>query len=601
MLISRFQQARLSDAVQGIYADLMSQTFPADSVSVGTFLASKTLHTKMALWWREQRSCGEKNVSQKDMIRVLNEEGYDIKERELMRVRAKNRWLLRVPNGTKPGSYPAMAMEDEDEGIPNLPGASLVNSPRHVCYAEALICWQHEDERQNGYQTGSGGLPSMSSRADSPELSPEVRHKRHLRLQKLQEESEERWATRKRRRRTRGWAGLPADPPGPPRFPSETTLDESKAFLNLDNDSYRMARDKFQAICEEEGVIKKTLAGPEKWQAVKDRLVRETPQLQAVFWSNEPHKLEQRTLALDVICLDVTKRMRTLERRMTIADAKNILAINPEESRQVRNSFYATLKSDHFTSKLEAGDEHWNELKARWIAGSDTLQRILAPGAADPQHATKVKAVEVLCRDVMKRLRDDQAKKDPNRRKQVSNGPGPGPAKPKLGSMQESTANAGFVPTAPLVAPNVNKAPMTHPNDLQIDPSLLLAASDPSVAGAQHHHHQYGAAAFMPPQYPPQPAPIPVFFRLNPHSQVQQQGVKLWLGTLSSGSVSELRQLARKEYPSSAVMRIDGVVKDPSGNDLSYRIDHDDELDAYLAHTTGGKATFIVQLAEGFA
>jgi hypothetical protein len=36
------------------------------------------------------------------MLRILNEEdGFDIKERELMRVRAKNRWLLRVPNGMK--------------------------------------------------------------------------------------------------------------------------------------------------------------------------------------------------------------------------------------------------------------------------------------------------------------------------------------------------------------------------------------------------------------------------------------------------------------------------------------------------------------------
>lgn len=35
------------------------------------------------------------------MLRTLIEEGFDIKERELMRVRAKNRWLLRVPNGTK--------------------------------------------------------------------------------------------------------------------------------------------------------------------------------------------------------------------------------------------------------------------------------------------------------------------------------------------------------------------------------------------------------------------------------------------------------------------------------------------------------------------
>lgn len=35
------------------------------------------------------------------MLRKLHAEGFDIKERELMRVRAKNRWLLRVPNGMK--------------------------------------------------------------------------------------------------------------------------------------------------------------------------------------------------------------------------------------------------------------------------------------------------------------------------------------------------------------------------------------------------------------------------------------------------------------------------------------------------------------------
>lgn len=35
------------------------------------------------------------------MLRMLHDEGFTIKERELMRVRAKNRWLLRVPNGTK--------------------------------------------------------------------------------------------------------------------------------------------------------------------------------------------------------------------------------------------------------------------------------------------------------------------------------------------------------------------------------------------------------------------------------------------------------------------------------------------------------------------
>jgi len=49
----------------------------------------------------------EKNTSQKEMLIILSEEGLQIKERELMRVRAKNRWLLRVPNGMKSALKPA--------------------------------------------------------------------------------------------------------------------------------------------------------------------------------------------------------------------------------------------------------------------------------------------------------------------------------------------------------------------------------------------------------------------------------------------------------------------------------------------------------------
>ena len=66
---------------------------------------------------------------------------------------------------------------------------------------------------------------------------------------------------------------------------------------------------------------------------------------------------------MDVICTDVTKRMRTMQLKMTIAEAKTILGSNPEESRTIRQEFVNVLKEDHFTSKTEAGQEHWEELK----------------------------------------------------------------------------------------------------------------------------------------------------------------------------------------------------------------------------------------------
>ncbi|EOD47851.1 putative glutamyl-trna amidotransferase subunit a protein [Neofusicoccum parvum UCRNP2] len=267
----------------------------------------------------------EKNTNQRDMLQILNDEGFEIRERELMRVRAKNRWLLRVPNGMK-GATTTAAIAQTSETYPE----SFVNELRQAI--------DQEDA-------------------------------------------------------------------GPPRFPSETTIDESKSYLNLDNELYRQLRDQFQTICEEESVIKKTLAGPDKWQQVKDRLIAENEHLQAQFTDEQMEKPDQKMLSLDVICTDVTKRMRTMERRMTIAEAKNIIGVNPAESRQIRDEFYEILKADHITR-------------------SAILQRILAPGDTDPQHQQRLKALEVLCRDVMKRLRDDQTKRDPSRKKQINTGPG---------------------------------------------------------------------------------------------------------------------------------------------------------------------------------
>ncbi|RKF56907.1 hypothetical protein GcM3_192034 [Golovinomyces cichoracearum] len=360
---------------------------------------------KNAALVRRVKELWDCNTSQREMLLTLNEEGFDIKERELMRVRAKNRWLLRVPNGLKSRK--------------KAPEQDVISQLQQALFAEGSLLRTEVDDKTLGnisIQTSH----EISNRPASPPLSPEVMKKRQERLKKLQAESAERWALRKRRRRTRGWAGLPADPPGPPRFPSETTIDESKAFLSLDSRLYRDIRSRFQRICEDAAIIKKTVAGPERWEAAKDRLIQESLHLQSVFWVNEENQ-DLKKLALDVVCSDVTKRMRTLERRMTIAEAKNTLHINPEESRQLRNAFYQVLKADHFTSKLEAGEEHWKDLKNQWINGSELLQNILAPGEADTHHQEKLKAIEVLCRDVMKRLRDDQTKRDPLRRINTKN------------------------------------------------------------------------------------------------------------------------------------------------------------------------------------
>ncbi|KAG4443950.1 hypothetical protein IFR05_000590 [Cadophora sp. M221] len=560
------------------------------------------------------------NTSQRDMLRTLNDEGYDIKERELMRVRAKNRWLLRVPNGMK------AKKKDSDQDV--------INQLQQALYpGEQMADAEADDEPLEDMSMPQ----TRPSRGDSPPLSPEVMRKRQERLTKLQAESAERWATRKRRRRTRGWAGLPADPPGPPRFPSETTIDESKAFLSLDNRLYRDIRARFQRICEDAGIIKKTIAGPERWEAAKDRLVQESPHLQSVFWANEDNQ-EAKKLALDVVCSDVTKRMRTLERRMTIAEAKNSLGVNPEESRQLRNAFYQVLKADHFTSKLEAGEDHWKELKATWINGSPLLQNILAPGDADPQHQEKVKAMEVLCRDVMKRLRDDQTKRDPTRKKKFDSNftvpevdmnpfdmkdfqPGPDESLIRAAALAQAQSQMQnqVLPqsrTQPRVQSGLNQAQsqqqarqqvMVDHNDMQIDPSLLLAAAnDPSLMNRgmqnqfadQYVDQQYAAQAAQA-AFQPQPSSFAVFFRLLPNSEVTSQS-RVWIGTMSSASLDELRQLATVKFPGTIAIRIEGVIKPPNGTEMLLPIDQDDELEAYFAAIGGVKPMFAVQLVSAW-
>ncbi|KAL9620459.1 MAG: hypothetical protein Q9160_005044 [Pyrenula sp. 1 TL-2023] len=572
------------------------------------------------------RQLWESNTSQRDMLRILNDEGYDIKERELMRVRAKNRWLLRVPNGTK------------SQGIPDLNPDSP--QPNHG---------SEEAAEEPATQPAAVTEPAFPSSSDP---GPDVLAKRKVRREEMQKESDERYATRKRRRRTRGWGGLPADPPGPPRFPSETTIEESKRLLNLDNAHYREMRDYFQKICEDNRVIKKTLAGPDRWQAVKTQLIDEYAHLHSVFWTDQT-KLDAKALALDVICTDVTKRMRTLESRMTIAEAKNTLGINPEESRQIRNLFYGTLRADHFTSKLEAGEEHWKQLKEQWIQNSALLRSIISAGSADPNYSTKMKAIEVLCRDVMKRLRDDQAKRDSNRKDANDSGlassspsavtpaRAPMPAKVRNTRNTAGKSKAAATDTSnakPLSSKSADasiiasKALASTPliisdvSDLQIDPSLLAAATIPSPSSTANNNINPDTAVIAASPIPPRPLPppftLPITLRLHPNSPLSppfSDPTSELSGRLSARTITDLKAQAievlgvdrsrneQQQQPNDSddngaplgknpiEVEIDGVEKvvNGGGKEISWRITADEELVAYLEHMKGKMPLFV--------
>ena len=79
------------------------------------------------------------------------------------------------------------------------------------------------------------------------------------------------------------------------------------------------------------------------------------------------------------------------------------------------------------------------------------------------------------------------------------------------------------------------------------------------------------------------------------HRLPGQSPSRLWVSTLSSSSVHELRSLAAQKFPGTIALRIEGVIKQPNGHEITLPIDQDEELEAYLG-IQGSKPFFSVQL-----
>lgn len=598
----------------------------------------------------------ERNLSQKEILRILNDEdGFEIKHRELMRVRARNRWLLRTPN---PNRTSESSNANLDPNATNL-------------LPESTQLEQEDDApRANGDTEGSV-------------IQKENKHT-------LSKEPLVQGATRKGRRRVRVRPGSATDSPGQSRFPSETTIDQSRIILGLDVKLYQQVRSQFSKLCDHEGVSRKTVAGPEKWEATKNCLIEEIPHLQSVLWIDH-QDLERRKLALEVICTDVTKRMRSLEHKLTIADAKNMLGINPQQYRTMRQDFAGVLKQDHATSKTEAGPEHWEELKEQWRLNSDVVREILATYAMDKD---KLRAIDVVARDVMKRLRDGHGKKISLKAslkavpqinievmldgdEPVSHTPGPSneDAADEIQEMEHD-----FIPASPIQYPRSSTPTMLHsPNTatmrmdhdgrhvteqiharnsrlnlqhhtglhnalpqnpvlahgaaqhhssllsdsllsggLPIDPQLggtlpmLMNSHSQNLGGQQPQPafpltpdlapglgstpHTYVQNSYLPHPNPTQP--VPVYLRLHPSSAITM-APPIWIATLTTRTLNELRQVACKDFAGTVCGRVEGVL----GQEMTIEVSRDDELTAYLMvseqrnrSSMSGPPCFLVQL-----
>ncbi|KAK5170912.1 uncharacterized protein LTR77_004056 [Saxophila tyrrhenica] len=593
-----------------------------------------------------------KNLPAKKIQGTVNEEGWDLDDYHFLRFRKKHGLMLRgeqafqsLPPREKkrkatdePCSQQEATQSTQDAAAPE---ADVV--PRSYYFAPEV------------------------PRTDIPPLAPEEAARREQRARDLEASSEQLLHTRKRRRRIRGWGKLPPDAPGlEPRYSSETSLDECKAFLHLSNELYNQIREEFMAICIADGVTKMSECKDGEWQAVKDKLVRQNAYLSSVLHPLQGD-LDKKNIAVNCICMDVTKRIRTLNKTLGMADANNILELDPLQSKELRRIFYEVLEEDHFTTVAECGVGHVDELRQRWYARSEFLQRVMAEG--DPE---KLRALKVLDRDTRKRYGDDRNRANPEaklgRYGAANNyGPGPGTA-PRVVKMkrgptrtygnkdtgaQSATPQAELehwehnVATAPSTTPNQPQsatprrtlappgpswighpvppfhtttiANMVPPINFEIDPALdrpiwpptaapwgsserdadpLPLSNGQSVHGPRHAHNPTGAATSSSAQATP--ASIPAYFRLSGSSQLVGHHPRVWIGKLASRSVSALHSAATVKAGAASVNKVHGVVKNPGGDEDSYLIENEDDLEAYLGEA-GEKATFVVELAGGYA
>ncbi|KAK4551838.1 hypothetical protein LTR86_010834 [Recurvomyces mirabilis] len=538
------------------------------------------------------RGLWEQNNGVKEILEVLLDEGWDIGEPEYQRLRRRNGFHRRSTFG------------------------SFENQESVAMTRKRKAGEQPDTEAaQDGAGEPESTLAEAQPATQQPSLPPEELARRQEHLAKVQFESDQALLTRKRRRRIRGYGHLPADEPGmAPRYDSETTLDECKAYLHLSNEMYQTMRDDYEVICNEMNIErKKTSMESGAWQASKDRLIMENMHLSAMMHPLQPN-LDAKTNAVDVICGDVTKRMRDRGKRITMAEANNLLGLNPAASKTIRRSFYDILQQDQYTTRLACGLERWTELRERWFATSPILQQVVAEG----EHQ-KMRAMETLCRDAVKRRNDDRLRENPEHRQyhRKHYGPGPGSVRgtrwadrTKLAEIAAAKAAANLGASGPEgeaaegeVAEGRVAEASTASAQQEIPARLANQAAAPVTTPIDPALSAPAATATpspLPTQNPEQLS-IPAYFRLSPTSSLTSNHPNLWLAKLTARTMHALHAAALSKAGAEAqVLSVHGVVKNADGSEDEYPIEGDEELDVYITASYPA-GTFVVVLMGGEA
>ncbi|KAH9818150.1 Clr5 domain [Teratosphaeria destructans] len=495
----------------------------------------------------------EQNLRVREIKETLEDEGWGLRPLEFRRLRLQNDFKRREGNqGAKRGT------SEDESGSSNKRrrGESQQQMPPNNVYGMDPAMGA-----TNGFDAGANALMALHSRQDygwtAQNQTQYIQH-----VAQPQGDYDQAPAKRNSKKKTRGRAQLPADiPSAESRFNSETTLTECKDCLRLDNDMYMAIRSDFEQICVEHDVERKKAAlDSGLWQQVKDQLVRENMHLSALMHPLQPD-LEKKAVALDNICCDVTKRMRVMNKgKLRLAEANNLLGLNPRISKQVRGLFQDILARGNYTNRQECGEEHWTEMRNEWHAMSPILTQAVADSLVNPR---KMKAIDLLGREAVKRYTDDKTKAE----LQLQNGHAPGkPPKPK--------GPPRAVPPKRVPPPKEPK-PRGRPRKDNVDPQL-----DPALAALDD--------------------PIPVDFRLGPDSHIVGYHPRIWHGELKQRSVQALHQAARSRAGAANVTSVQGILKNGEGMEVVHTVVENEDLDGYL-NAAGDVPTFVVVLEGGYA
>lgn len=396
----------------------------------------------------------------------------------------------------------------------------------------------------------------------------------------------------------------------PTRYPSELTVAEARSVLGIDEASFKVIRETFGSICEQHDITKKSIAGPHKWERAKTLLIESTPLLRDAFDQNADD-MGARKLSLDTLCMSITRSAHYKGMYVKVAGVKNALGANPQQIRELRQTFHDVLYEHgivHKTGPLR----NWPALKHEWAAKSPFIKNIIDHESKDEQGKQRAQLAEKFARDILKRLRDQLRQKA-----KAQNSPPIEQHSAHDDSQDEyphadfnisehylETATSNHLPQSPTYTqpqlqirrPPARAAKHAATPIVSLQPPLdapspITLPSTP-ISYTRMTRYTTNVAPIQPPAQS-----CAVYMRLHPASNFTLPN-SIWITTVPAVTIDSVRAAAAVKFPGTICGLVEGVVKDGVGGELPLRVQDDQELTAYMSHLQGASPTFNVQLLQ---